>query len=529
MVTFSHYRIGTRFSALLVIFFLGFALFGAAAFHTLDRLKVNGALYQRIVQTKDLVADILPPPEYILESYLVCLQLARATEPAAQSQLVERLKGLRKDYLARHEFWAQARLDAPLAGLLLDTANQPVEAFYRTAFDDLAPAIQHGDKAAAEAAMGRLEAAYEVHRAAIDQVVEIANRRAVADEAEARESNESATWTMGAIFAASLGASLLLVALITRSVVGPVGDAVRVARTFASGDLRQAVHPQGRDETAQLMGALGEMRDSLSDLVHRVRNSSETVAHASAEIAHGNADLSARTESQASSLQQAAASMEQLGSTVRHNADNASEASLLAQTAAGVAVQGGRVVAEVVATMRDIHGASQRIADITGVIDGIAFQTNILALNAAVEAARAGEEGRGFAVVAAEVRSLATRSAEAAKQIRGLIEDSVERVEKGAGLADRAGQAMGEVVGEIQRVAHIVGEISVASSEQSTGVSQLGLAIHQLDRVTQQNSALVEEMAAAASGLSGQAAELVRMVTTFKLADGGAGQPGLAR
>ena len=266
-----------------------------------------------------------------------------------------------------------------------------------------------------------------------------------------------------------------------------------------------------------LMADLGRMQASLRQLVAQVRDAAVGIGHASAEIAQGNHDLSARTESQASALQQTAASMEELTATVRQNADNARQANALAVNASSVAAQGGAVVEQVVQTMRGINEGSHRIADIIGVIDSIAFQTNILALNAAVEAARAGEQGRGFAVVASEVRALAGRSAEAAKEIKDLISASVTRVEQGSTLADQAGATMDEVVSAIRQVTAIVGEISVASSEQSTGVAQVGEAIMQMDQVTQQNAALVEESAAAAGSLSGQAPQLVQAVEVFRL------------
>jgi methyl-accepting chemotaxis protein len=259
------------------------------------------------------------------------------------------------------------------------------------------------------------------------------------------------------------------------------------------------------------------MRDRFSGIVSQVREGSEGVATASAEIAQGNNDLSARTEHQARALEQTATSMAQLSATVRQNAESASQASQMAVSASAVAVQGGAVVAQVVDTMKGINQASRKIADIIGVIDGIAFQTNILALNAAVEAARAGEQGRGFAVVASEVRSLAGRSAAAAKEIKMLIDTSVARVTQGTTLVDQAGTTMAEVVGSIQRLRDIVGEISAASHEQSAGVSHVGAAVTQMDQVTQQNAALVEQMAAAASSLRMQAHELVKTVAVFKV------------
>ena len=263
------------------------------------------------------------------------------------------------------------------------------------------------------------------------------------------------------------------------------------------------------------------LRSALLQQIKVARATAVEITHASGEIAQGNADLSARTESQASALEETAASMEQLSATVRQNADNARAANQLALNASNVAAQGGEVVSQVVDTMKGINDSSRQIADIIGVIDGIAFQTNILALNAAVEAARAGEQGRGFAVVASEVRSLAQRSAEAAKQIKELITASVERVQQGSCLVDQAGATMGEVVAAIRRVTDIMGEISAASGEQSAGVAQVGEAITQMDQATQQNAALVEESAAAAAALKKQAQELLAAISQFRLADGG--------
>ncbi len=328
-----------------------------------------------------------------------------------------------------------------------------------------------------------------------------------------------------AITAVLLGVAVvcgvLLGAAITRNLWRQLGGephrAAAVAKAVAEGDLTTPIFVQAGDQHS-LMARLKTMQQSLGRAVSQVREGSDHVATASAQIAQGNQDLSSRTEQQASALQQTAATMEELGSTVRNNADNAREASQLAQNASTVAVQGGAVVGEVVQTMKGINESSRKIADIIGTIDGIAFQTNILALNAAVEAARAGEQGRGFAVVASEVRSLAQRSADAARQIKGLITASVERVEHGSTLVDRAGQTMTEVVSAIQRVTHIVAEISAASGEQSNGVGQVGEAVAQMDRSTQQNAALVEESAAAAESLRQQATQLVDAVAVFKLA-----------
>jgi methyl-accepting chemotaxis protein len=311
--------------------------------------------------------------------------------------------------------------------------------------------------------------------------------------------------------------------LISRSITVPLSEAGDVARRIADGDLTQAVPTQGRDEASALMAALRDMQQQLATVVAGVRHSADGVATASAEIAQGNNDLSARTEQQASALEETAASMEQLSSTVGQNADNARQAKSLAVSASSVAQQGGQVVARVVDTMKGINESSGKIANIIGVIDSIAFQTNILALNAAVEAARAGEQGRGFAVVATEVRSLAGRSAEAAREIKALIGASVDRVQQGTTLVGEAGTTMTEVVNAIQRVSDLVGEISAASAEQSSGVAQIGEAITQMDQATQQNAALVEQSAAAADSLRGQADQLVQAMAVFKVHGGGSG------
>jgi methyl-accepting chemotaxis protein len=319
------------------------------------------------------------------------------------------------------------------------------------------------------------------------------------------------------VFAVFAAAALGL--FLTRRILGALGgepaDLSIAAHQIAQGDLREIV---GAAKAGQgsVLASMGMMQSQLVELIGQVRTSADSIAAGSSEIAQGNNNLSSRTEAQASALEQTAASMEELNSTVKQNAQNASEANKLANSASAVAMRGGEVVVQVVETMKGINDSSRKIADIIGVIDGIAFQTNILALNAAVEAARAGEQGRGFAVVASEVRSLAGRSADAAKEIKLLISASVERVEQGSALVDRAGATMTEVVDSIKRVADIVGEISAASSEQSIGVAQVGEAVTQLDQTTQQNAALVEESAAAAESMKFQAEQLVQAVAVFR-------------
>ncbi len=360
--------------------------------------------------------------------------------------------------------------------------------------------------------------------AAYSDVVEKLIKRQRDSMAETKVRAEEAA--SAATLALTLGGALALLLAIwmawrlTASVVGPINRAKSVARSIAAGDLVQEIDASGVDEAAELMQSLQAMQQSLRQLVGQVRTSTDGINTASGEIATGNHDLSTRTEQTAANLEEAASSMEELTSTVRQSADSARQANQLASGAAAVAQRGGAVVAQVVSTMDEINDSSKKIADIIGVIDGIAFQTNILALNAAVEAARAGEQGRGFAVVASEVRSLAQRSAEAAKQIKALISDSVGKVESGSRLVAAAGQTMGEIVDSVKRVSDMIGEITVASSEQSDGITQVNEAVVHLDQMTQQNAALVEQSTAAAESLREQAQRLAEVVQTFKI-DGG--------
>ena len=322
---------------------------------------------------------------------------------------------------------------------------------------------------------------------------------------------------MGAAMLTGLAVACLEAVLLVRAISRPLGQAVSLARVVASGDLSRDIEVHSQDETGQLMQALKDMTANLHHIVAAVRASTDTIGVASREISAGNLDLSARTEQQAGSLEQTASAMAQLTSTVKANADNASQANTLAASASEVAVRGGEVVRQVVDTMNSINQSSTRIVDIIGVIDGIAFQTNILALNAAVEAARAGEQGRGFAVVASEVRSLAQRAAAAAREIKDLIDDSVEKVGKGTALVGQAGQTMDEVVASVRQVTDMVGEISSASQEQSSGIQEIDRAIVLMDQATQQNAALVEQAAASAQALLEQSQSLERAVSVFQL------------
>ncbi|WP_295952013.1 methyl-accepting chemotaxis protein [Rhodoferax sp.] len=374
------------------------------------------------------------------------------------------------------------------------------------------------DVQAAQAAVPALQGAFSELEKEMEGLSDTIQRNGAALNAQAKQHVETTRITIGASLVLACVVMMASALWLARSMTQPIAYVVGVADRLAQGDLAAAIQPAGNFETMQLLQSMAHMQNNFAGIVRDVKTNADEVANASAQISQGNQDLSNRTEQQASALQQTAATMEQLGSNVRNNADNAQQANKLALGATTVAVKGGEMMGQVVQTMTGINDSAKKIADIIGVIDGIAFQTNILALNAAVEAARAGEQGRGFAVVASEVRNLAQRSAEAAREIKVLISTSVERVDQGTLQVGQAGQTMDEIVGAIRRVAAIVTQISAASAEQSAGVNEVGQAVSQMDQATQQNAALVEESAAAAASLTQQAQQLVDTVAAFRLA-----------
>lgn len=496
----------TRLIVMAAAGVLAVAVCTADGLWSMSRLTTLG---QQVFVSKDVVADILPPPLYLIEMRLVISQRFEGSiTPAEARQQIERLT---REYEGRVAHWK----DNPPNGLERELLGAQHEAGLRL----IAAAQTLANRSDSEetAALREFHALYVEHRAGVDKTVAAANRFAEDSNAAFSNTVANSRVLMVSVLAVAVFFMLLLATITVRSIVVPLQRATETIRRIAAGDLTVGVNTDGRDEIATLSGALLHMRDQLRLLVTGIRQNSEHLVQASSEISAGNNDLAQRTETQAAALQEIAATMAELTQIVRGTAEHAQAGSQHAEQANRLAQKGGQSVRQFVDTMNGITSSSKQMADIIGFIDGIAFQINILALNAAVEAARAGEQGRGFAVVASEVRSLAGRSAKAAREIRDLIQDGVTRANRGAGDVQAAGRTMDDVVEAIQRVSVAAHEISVASSEQSQGVNQVAQAVVQIEQGTQQNAALVEQTAAAAESLVRQADAMQAAVASFRL------------
>ncbi|HEU0230196.1 MAG TPA: methyl-accepting chemotaxis protein [Burkholderiaceae bacterium] len=511
----SNFRISTRlamsfcFMLLLIVVLAGVGIW---------RMQAASSIVRNIIQVRLKTERLITEWEKLTALNALRTTAASKADNAATAAYFKEHMGTTSARISELQKAVDAAITDPGARALFNTVRQK-RADYRDARSTALKAKASGNAQAAKQFFEKDMASYlSAYVGSVGNLLAYQKRLIDTNVSQLHADNRTGMLLVAGVAALAILAGIVFAWLITRSIVGPLRRAVGLAQTVSSRDLTAVIKVGGRDETGQLLRALKQMNDNLTGVVQEVRGGAEAIASASSQIAAGNTDLSSRTEEQASSLAETAATMEELTTTVRQNADNAQQASHLAEAAADVAVKGGDVVSRVVQSMGAIDESAKKVADIISVIDSIAFQTNILALNAAVEAARAGEQGRGFAVVATEVRALAQRSASAAKEIKGLIDLSASATAEGNTLAAEAGAAMAETVSSIQRVTDIVGEISAASREQTIGIEQVNVALSQMDQVTQQNAALVEEASAASDSLREQAASLADLVATFRLA-----------
>lgn len=517
-----------KLNLLVGLFTIGFAVFGTVSFIMMSTVKVNGPLYQEIVLGKDLTADILPPPEYIIESYLVVQQVIEALEEKADKgaldALIEKGRTLRTEFDTRHQHWNKELGDGLMKETLLVKSYKPAIEFFDLRDKEFIPAVNVGDLEKAKAvARGTMKKKYNEHRAAIDDVVKMATAKIAQDEQSTKEIVQR-----DVVIQVGLGVGLVAIVFflswfIARCITKPLTQAVAVLKDIAEGegDLTKRLDVLGRDEIGDLAKWFNVFMDKLHGIIGQVRGAVGEITEASQQLSSASDQLSSGAQEQASSLEQTAASLEQITGTVKQTADNSRQANQLAAGARDLADHGGQVVGNAVEAVGEINKSSKKIADIITTIDEIAFQTNLLALNAAVEAARAGEQGRGFAVVASEVRNLAQRSATAAKEIKSLIQDSVQKVEVGSDMVAKSGKTLEEIVGSVKRVTDIIAEIAAASSEQSSGIDQINRAVSQMDQVTQSNAAQTEELSSTAQNLTVQAEQLQELVGSFKLGNDG--------
>lgn len=513
-MSFNNLKIGTRLS---IGFGIVLALIATMVALSMVRITNIGALSEQIVKEDWVKAEAAATLDtYTRANGLRTMELFFATDKGQTDKIHQRIEFNKKNVATSLDV-LEKLVRTPEGKNLLQSVRE-MRASYLESFMRVDTLLSDGRRDEAtrilvDETLPRLEALK-------DRIVALSNLQKKLAESRSvviMDDIDSARIAMLATGVAALLLGTTFAWRLTRSITVPIQQALEVAQTVATGDLTSRIQITRSDETGQLLSALKIMNENLDSVVRTVRHSSESIATGSAQIVAGNTDLSQRTEEQAANLEQTAASMEEISSTVKNNAEAARQATQLASSASDAVAQGGEAVSQVVSTMEAITASSQQIGDIIGVIDSIAFQTNILALNAAVEAARAGEQGRGFAVVATEVRGLAQRSAAAAKEIKDLITDSIDKVRAGGVQASAAGESMSDIISQVKRVSDLIAEISAATIEQSSGIGQVGDAVNQLDYVTQQNAALVEESASAADSLSQQATKLVEAVTVFKL------------
>jgi methyl-accepting chemotaxis protein len=511
----SKLTIQAKMLLLTAVFALGLGGFVAVVTST-TASKLEDSDYAAVVEMKDVLADVLPPPLYVLEAWSVTSQMMLSEDKVQLTALETQWRQLEKDQRTRQEFWNQ-HLNQQTAKPYLAEADQNAARFFNIGDTQLLAALEAGDKPRAQTAYKAMADAYSLQRGSVDKVVEFANKAsdqdvsAASSRIAARKSELAIIGLVVAVLGGALGFA------IARGVARRMQVTVELLARVADGDLSERLDVDVDDEIGTMAKALNRAFDSVSSVLGRVQSAALELSSTATSLSESAEQISSGAQQQASSLEETAASLEEITATVRQSSGNAQQASQLAESSRDVATKGGGVVTEAVTAMTEVTRSSRRIGDIITTIDEIALQTNLLALNAAVEAARAGEQGRGFAVVAAEVGSLAQRSAAAAKEVKSLIEDTLERVELGHSLVGRSGEALTEIITSVKRVTDIVGEIASASREQSAGVEQVNQAVTQMDQVTQNNAVQTDELSQTASALSSTAAELTDLVSRFRL------------